>query len=75
MRKINLVVLLGCALTITACGNRNDTAMDNDATDAPLGYLAYVQKMIATGSDDSEPWDVETVQVEQSDDSEAIDVM
>ena len=76
MRKTNLLLLL--ALTLTACGDRNDTApaLTNDDPQNPsYAYLAYVQKMIGTASDDNEPWDIDTVQVEQFDDSEAIDVM
>lgn len=77
MFKVKLVVLLGAALTLAACGDSNNTAATpaDDPQDSVLTYLAYVQKMIDTASDDNEPWDVDTVQVEQSDANEAVDVM
>ena len=77
MRKTKLVLLLGIALALAACGDSNNTTAmpDDDTPDTSLTYLAYVQKMIGTASDDNEPWDIDTVQVEESDDSEAIDVM
>lgn len=77
MFKVKLVVLLGAALTLAACGDSNNTAATpaDDPQDSVLTYLAYVQKMIDTASDDNEPWNVDTVQVEQSDANEAVDVM
>lgn len=80
MRKNKILLLLGAALVVAACGNRNDhddtTAGTGDtAQDETSMYLAYVQKMIAATSDDSEPWDIETVHAEQSDVGEAINVM
>ena len=78
MRKTKLVLLLGIALALAACGDSNNytTAMpDDNAPDTSLTYLAYVQKMIGTASDDNEPWDIDTVQVEVSDTGEAVDVM
>lgn len=80
MFKVKLVLLLGAALTLAACADRNNrddvAAGSGDMTqeETPT-YLAYVKKMIAATSDDSEPWDIETVQVEQADTGEAIDVM
>ncbi len=81
MLKVKLVLLLGVALTLAACADRNnrdDTAAipaDEVAQDAAPMYLAYVQKMIAATSDDGEPWDIDTVRVEQSDTAEVVDVM
>lgn len=77
MIKVKLVVLLGAALTLTACGDSNNTVATpaDDPQDSALTYLAYVQKMIDTADGDDEPWDVDTVQVEQSDTGEAVDVM
>lgn len=80
MRKKTFMLLLGVTLTVAACGDRNNR--DNAAatpTDevgiAATKYLATVQKMIATTSDDSEPWDLSEVRAEQSDTAEAVDVM
>lgn len=80
MLKVKLVLILGAVLTVAACGDRNnrdDTAASSDdiTQDETSMYLAYVQKMIAATRDDSEPWDIETVHVEQADAGEAIDVM
>ncbi len=78
MFKVKLVFFLGVALTLAACGDRtnrdtNATALIDEAV-APT-YLAYVQKMIAATSEDGEPWDIDTVRVEQSDVAEVTDVM
>ncbi len=81
MLKVKLALLLGFTLTMAACADRNnrdDTAAANTDDVAQSGtptYLAYVQKMIAATSDDSEPWNIDTVHVEQFDESEASDVM
>ncbi|MBI3777133.1 MAG: hypothetical protein HY273_16575 [Gammaproteobacteria bacterium] len=81
MFKVKLVLLLSIVLAMTACGDDNNRDANaavptGDVTqNASPRYLAYVQKMIAATSDDSEPWNIDTVQVEQSDDSEASDVM
>lgn len=77
MFKVKLVVLLGAALALAACGDSNNTAATpaDDPQDSVLTYLAYVQKMIDTAGSDAEPWDVDAVQVEQSDTGEAVDVM
>lgn len=77
MFKVKLVVLLGAVLTLAACGDSNNTAATpaDDPQDTGLTYLAYVQKMIDTSVGEDEPWDVDTVHVEQPDTDEALDVM
>lgn len=86
MHKSKILLILGAALTIAACGNNGHSNRNNNAANAntnptgntqdKLSYMAYIQKMIADKtSDDTEPVDVEMVQVEQADDTEAMDVM
>lgn len=74
MRNTRLWLLLTIALSLAACGDRDDKPTAGN-TSTPTSYLAYVQKMIVTAGDDSEPWDIDAVRVEQPDDTEVVDVM
>lgn len=73
MYKTKILLLLSVVLTVTACGSKSNH--DDTATDT-LSNMEYIKHMIAEKtSDDTEPVDVEMVQVEASDDTEAIEVM
>lgn len=74
MRNTRLWWLLTIALPLAACEDRNDPPTTGN-TSTPTSYLAYVQKMIVTAGDDSEPWDIDAVPVEQSEDTDVVDVM
>ena len=85
MYKIKIVLLLCAAVTLAACGssgsNHSNAADNITPTDThgtpgtPLSYMDYIKKMVAGTNDDTEPVDVEMVKVEQSDDTEVVEVM
>ncbi len=83
MYKIKIVLLLCAAATLAACGSSGSSNRPNAANNVTptntegttLSYMDYIKKMVASSSDDTEPVDVEMVKVEQSDDTEAVEVL
>ena len=66
------LVVLACALALSACGNNGASGGSPAPTPAPQAnaIVGYAQHLAATAPDDTEPNEVDTTEVDLAEDSE-----